>query len=300
MVNAFMNRRTFIKTSLIAGLGMPALSRDSVATPPESYVYPETDEFKKLRMELNARGLVLTDFHIHIRGGMTPEMAAIREKVGGIKSCVLENFGREWPLKTSRDLDAFITKCKKVKIEGKPIRVGIQVNDRDWFRQIDRPTFERLDFVLADTMIMGVTKEGKPQRLWLKDVVIDDPEVWMQKYLRHNLQILDEPISILANPTYLPQCIAHLYDKLWTDERMALVIAKAIDKKIALEVQLETNFARKRFLLLAKQMGAVFSFGSNNFTEKTKNVSNWLMAIRLLNLPQKNILTHPPRLVYPG
>lgn len=300
MIDAFVNRRIFVKTSLIAGLGMSALSRDGVAIQPKNYVYPETAEFKKLRMELHTRGLTLTDFHIHIRGGMTPKMAAIREKVGGVKSCVLENFGREWPLKISSDLDVFITNCRKVHIDGKPIRVGIQVNDRDWFRQIDRPTFERLDYVLADTMIMGITREGKPQRLWQKDVVIDDPDAWMEEYLRHNLQILDEPISILANPTFLPGCIAHLYHKLWTDKRMALVIAKAIDKGVALEVQLETGFARKRFLLMAKQMGAVFSFGSNNFTEKTKNVSNWLMAIHLLNPRQKDILTHPSKPVYPG
>jgi hypothetical protein len=38
---------------------------------------------------------------------------------------------------------------------------------RDWFKQIDPALLKRLDFVLADTMIMGVTPEGKPRRLWL-------------------------------------------------------------------------------------------------------------------------------------
>ena len=238
MVDASVNRRTFMTGALAAGLGIPALGRDAVPANAKSYVYPETAEFRALRDELSTRGLTLTDFHIHIRGGMTPEMAAIRERSGGVKSCVLENFGREWPLKNSRMLDVFITQCRKVKIQGKPIRVGIQVNDRDWFQQIDKATFSRLDYALADTMIMGVTKEGKPQRLWAEDVVISDPDAWMQKYMRHNLQILDEPISILANPTYLPKCIAHLYDALWTDQRMEQVIAKAISKGVALEVQL--------------------------------------------------------------
>ena len=81
---------------------------------------------------------------------------------------------------------------------------------------------------------------------------------------------------------------------------MEKVITKAIVKKVALEVQLETKFARKRFLEKAKEMGAVFSFGSNNFTDKTKKVDNWLNAIRLLNLKQEDILTHPGKLVYPG
>jgi hypothetical protein len=295
-----MNRRTFVKTSLAAGLGMSALNSDGIATQAQSYVYPETTEFKKLRVELNTRGLTLTDFHIHIRGGMTPEKAAIREEAGGIRSCVLENFGREWPLKNSRDLDAFITRCQKVKIEGKPIRVGIQVNDSDWYQQIDKATFARLDYALADTMIMGVTREGKPRRLWNADVVIGDPDAWMEEYMQHNLRILDEPVSILANPTYLPACIAHLYDTLWTDQRMEQVIAKATEKGVALEIQLETEFARERFLMKAKQMGAAFSFGSNNFKETTKQVGNWLMALRLLNLQQKDILTHPPKPVFPG
>jgi hypothetical protein len=107
-------------------------------------------------------------------------------------------------------------------------------------------------------------------------------------------------VTILANPTYLPKCIAHLYDTLWSDKRMEQVITKSIAKGVALEVQLETKFARERFLRKAGEMGALFSFGSNNFTDKTKEVSNWLAAIRLLDLKQKDILTNPKKLVYPG
>ncbi len=295
-----MKRRTFVKASLAAGLGACPLGGRGAAAESKSYVYPDSAEFSALRAELDSRELVLTDFHIHIRGGMTPEMAAEREAVGGIGSCVLRNFGREWPLKSGEDLAAFITASRKVRIEGRPIRVGIQVNDRDWFKQIDRATFERLDYVLADTMIMGVTKDGKPRRLWQKDVAIDDPDAWMEEYMRHNLRILDEPVSILANPTYLPKCIASQYDRLWTDKRMQTVIAKAIAKGVALEVQLGTAFARERFLRKAGEMGAVFSFGSNNFTRKTKNVANWLSAVRLLKPRQENVLTHPRRPVYPG
>ncbi len=295
-----MKRRTFVKASVVAGLGACRPRGRSEAAESENYLYPETPAFKTLMDELKSQGLVLIDFHIHIRGGMTPQMASERQQACGIKSCVLENFGREWPLKDSSDLDAFITDCKKVPVDGRPIRVGIQVNDRDWYKQLDRAAFERLDYALADTMIMGVTKEGKPRRLWQKDVVIDDADAWMEAYMRHNLRILDEPISILANPTYLPKCIAGQYDRLWTDERMETVLAKAVAKGVAIEVQLGTSFARERFLLKAKEMGAVFSFGSNNFTPKTKDVANWLSAVRLLDLRQEHILTTPRKPVYPG
>ena len=36
-----------------------------------------------------------------LRGGMTAEMAAAREKASGIRSGVLENHGREWPLRAA-------------------------------------------------------------------------------------------------------------------------------------------------------------------------------------------------------
>jgi hypothetical protein len=292
-----MNRRAFLGAT--AGAGVALLGGGcATAAWRQGYLYPQTPGFRELQEELRRRALALTDFHIHIRGGMTPRKAVVREKRSGIGSAVLENFGREWPLKSDADLAAFITECKKSEVGGGALPVGIQVNDRDWHRQISRETFARLDYALADTMIMGVTAEGKPRRLWLEDVAIDDPETWMREYMRHNLQILDEPVTILANPTYLPRCIAHLYDELWSDRRMEEVIAKAVANRVALEIQLETQFARERFLTKAKRMGALFSFGSNNFTDKTRDVANWLHAIRLLDLQPSDVLTRPKRLLY--
>ena len=159
--------------------------------------------------------------------------------------------------------------------------------------RIDPALLKRLDFVLADTMIMGVTAEGKPRRLWLPNVTIDDPEAWMKEYLAHNLRILDEPVSILANPTYLPPCISNRYDQLWTEPRMRQVIAKSVEKGVALEIQAGSAYPKPAFLKLAKSMGAKFSFGSNNFDDKTKDLSRWFEAIELLDL-QPADLWHPP------
>ncbi|MEI7911015.1 MAG: hypothetical protein WCK77_15370 [Verrucomicrobiota bacterium] len=248
------------------------------------YLYPQTDAFKQDLAAARLKGLSLTDYHIHIRGGMTLEKAGLRQEHSGIRSAVLENFGREWPLCDTPTLKAFIDLHSQPLPNGQRLPVGIQVNDRDWFKQIDPAQFQRLDYVLADTMIMGVTGEGKPRRLWLPEVTIADPEAWMQEYLAHNLRILDEPISILANPTYLPPCIAHLYDQLWTEARMRQIIAKAVSKGVALEIQAGSDFPKPDFLRLAKGMGAKFSFGTNNFDDKTKDLARWFQAIALLDL----------------
>jgi len=244
----------------------------------------EEGAFKQELANARLRGLTLTDYHIHIRGGMTLEKAALREAQCGIRSTVLENFGREWPLADNPTLKAFIDAHAQPLPDGRRLPVGIQVNDRDWFTRIDPALRKRLDFVLADTMIMGVTAEGKPRRLWLPDVTIEDPDAWMEEYLAHNLRILGEPVSILANPTYLPPCIAHLHDRLWTEDRMRQVIAKAVANGIALEIQAGSDFPKPAFLKLAKQMGAKFSFGTNNFDDKPKDLTRWFEAIELLDL----------------
>ena len=250
--------------------------------------YPDSVVNKCLAEECARRGIVLTDWHLHIRGGMTPQLAAAREGAWIVRTGALENHGREWPLCDNAKLAAFADAVHAVKVGGRPLPVGIQVNDRDWFRQIDKETRAKLDYVLADTMIMGVRPDGRSNRLW-EPQEISDPEKWMERYFEHNMQILDEPISILANPTYLPAAIADKYDSLWTEERMRKLIAKAVARGIALEIQAESSFPRPKFLRLAKEMGAKFSFGTNNFDARPKDLSRWLEAIVWLDLGPNDI-----------
>jgi hypothetical protein len=270
-----MHFPTFVLTCLSLGL---------VQAAEQPFLYPQSDAFKRDLASVHRRGITLIDSHIHIRGGMTLEKAVLRQDQSGIRSGVLENFGRDWPLADNAKLREFIDTHTRPGPNGQRLPVGIQVNDRDWFTRIDPELLKRLDFVLADTMIMGVTAEGKPRRLWLPDVTIADPAAWMSEYMAHNLRILDEPVSILANPTYLPACIAHLYDQLWTEPRMRQVIAKAIAKGVALEIQAGSDFPKPAFLDLAKSMGAKFCFGSNNFDDKTKDLSRWFSSIERLDL----------------
>ena len=82
-----------------------------------------------------------------------------------------------------------------------------------------------------------------------------------------------------------------MYDKLWTDVRMKAVISKAVARGIAIEVQAGSKFQTERFLKLAKKMGAKFSFGTNNFDPRPKDLSRWLEAIRLLDLHGDDIWT---------
>jgi histidinol phosphatase-like PHP family hydrolase len=255
-----------------------------------SPLYPKDATFKLLQHECKKRGIVITDYHIHIRGGMTPQLAAKRELDSGIRSTAMENHGREWEIFDNEKLVAFAEKAKKIDVNGRKMPVGIQVNDRDWFRQIDEKTRSKFDYILADTMIMGKLPDGRDNRLWLVKEIAD-ADKWMEEYIAHNLKVLDEPIDILANPTYLPLPIADQYDRLWTEERMKKIISKAVEKGIAIEIQAMSPYPRPKFLKLAKKMGAKFSFGTNNFDPRPKDLSRWLEVIVWLDLKSDDIWT---------
>ncbi|MBQ9874849.1 MAG: hypothetical protein IJM30_10325 [Thermoguttaceae bacterium] len=237
--------------------------------------------------------LDLRDYHIHIRGGMTPEMAVERARKTGVKSGVLENVGREWPLSTNEILDKFVADVERVNAtlpEEDRLKIGIQVNDRDWFKVIDPKIYRRLDYVLADTMIMGVRPDGSAERLWQlpKDYDVDQDE-WFERYFNHCMTVVNEPIDILANVTYLPEFIADRYDELWTNERMTALIQAAIDNGVALEIQAESEFPKPKFVKLALEMGAKFSFGSNNFDPRLKDTSAWKRNIETFELKKDNL-----------
>ncbi|MBR4653721.1 MAG: hypothetical protein IKO72_10215 [Kiritimatiellae bacterium] len=280
-----MHCRTGFIALVALNLGMAACAAPCAEA---GHLYPKSRTIDFLLAECANRGITITDWHLHIRGGMTPEMAVTREKASGILSSAMENHGREWDIFDNARLVAFADAARKANPR---MPVGIQVNDRDWFRQIDAATRARFDYILADTMIMGRLPDGRDRRLWLiKDISdIGDPEEWMEMYMAHNLRILDEPISILANPTYLPKPLYHLYDRLWTDARMKAVISKAVARGIAIEIQAESPFPSPRFLRMAKAMGAKFSFGTNNFNPAPKDLTRWLDAIMWLDLHGEDI-----------
>ena len=290
-----IQRRAFLALGTAGAAGVALAVPSTTPIEQADFRYGLTRVNDVLAKECARRGITITDWHIHLRGGMTAAMAAEREKASGIRSGVLENHGREWPLCNNEILAAFIAEAKKACVDGRALPVGIQANDRDWFRQLSPENRAALDYVLADTMIMGTGADGKPQRLWLLKEPIADADAWITRYMAHNLRILDEPISILANPTYLPTCLAGEYDRLWTEPRMKQVIAKAVGKGIALEIQAESPFPRAKFLKLAKKMGAKFSFGTNNFNPKPKDLSRWLEVIDWLDLTGDDIWRPPAR-----
>ena len=230
---------------------------------------------------LNAKKIPLTDYHIHIRGGMTPEKALDWAKRTGIRSGVLENHGKDWPLSDNAKLKAFIEDAQRFP----ELLVGIQVNDRDWFKTIDPELLKKLDFVLADTMIM----DG--QKLWSENEYSTANEnAWLERYFNHCMTVVNEPVTILANPTYLPNKIKHRYGDFWTEDRMGKLIDAAVKNKVALEIQAGTEFPNKKFIELAMKKRAKISIGRNNMDDKPNELKRSLDWLEELNVKPENML----------
>jgi len=228
----------------------------------------------------------MIDFHIHLRGGMTVDKAVDRQAVTGINSGVLRNLGQGWPIENDTQLREFLD-----SVAGRPVFVGLQVNDRDWMDRHAKELLDRLDYVLADTMIMPMPNDDSPPvKLWMPDLyTIEDPEAWMERYMQHNLRVLAEPVTVLANPTYLPPPVEDKYDELWTDERMEQLIRAAVKNNVALEINAKSGLPHERFIRMAKRLGAKFSFGSNNFDDIPIDMTRCLESVKRYGLKKDDM-----------
>ncbi len=132
--------------------------------------------------------------------------------------------------------------------------------------------------------------DDQPVKLWIADqYAIDDPEAWMERYVRHNLRVLSEPITILANPTYLPPAVAAKYNELWTDQRMRQVILAAVANHVALEINASSGLPSDRFIRLAKELGAKFTLGSNNFDDRPIDMSRCFDVVERCGLTKEDM-----------
>jgi len=242
--------------------------------------------------EIAKSRLPFIDFHVHLRGGMTVEKAMARQAATGINVGVLRNIGEGWPIETDAQLRAFLDATAD-----RPVFVGLQVNDRDWHEKHARELLARLDFVLGDTMIMPMpTDDSPPVKRWESNgYEIPNAEAWMERYVRHNLRVLAEPITILANPTYLPPAVSDRYDELWTDARMERIIRAAIANGVALEINARSGNPSDRFIRLAKKLGAKFSFGTNNFHDRPIAMTRCSKAIDEFGLAERDMYVPNPK-----
>jgi len=214
--------------------------------------------------KLQRGSIPVVDLHVHLKGGLTLEQALANSRKTGINYGIAVNCGVGFPITNDAGIRPFLDTMK-----GQPVFIGMQAEGREWVKLFSREALKQFDYVFTDAMTFTDDK-GKRTRLWIKDEVsIDDPQAFMEMYVRRIVGILnDEPINIYVNATFLPDCIASRYDELWTPERMQKVIDAAAKNHIAIEINARYRIPSAAFIKRAKQAGVKFTFGTNNVDAK--------------------------------
>jgi histidinol phosphatase-like PHP family hydrolase len=236
----------------------------------------------------------LADYHVHLDEMVTLEKALQLSKERGVKFGIVEHAGTKENryaglLSTDEDLKRYIA-----KLEGKPVYKGIQAEGLDWMTCFSRELVAQLDYVLSDALTFP-EKNGQRVELWRPSVKIDDKQDFMERYTDFNVRVMArEPIDILANPTFLPDCLKDEFDSLWTKERMNRVINAATKYKVAIELNTRYRLPRISFLRMAKDAGVKFSFGSNIHGLDVGKLDYAVEIIRDLGLTRKDIFVPAP------
>lgn len=134
-------------------------------------------------------------------------------------------------------------------------------------------------------------RRGELLYLWDLGPYIDDVEFFMERYVAHTLDVINnpEPLDILGWPLYLPGNVARDYYKLWTKNRMQQVISAAKKRGIAIEINDTAHTPHEEFILMAKKQGLKFTFGSDTRDPKMGRLDHCKSIAQKCGLTQKRL-----------
>ena len=211
--------------------------------------------------------LPLMDLHVHLtyadqsadeNASLAYEKASELSRKMGVIFGIAEEFGSD----DLRINDSLL--LDRINLARKnSLYLGLQVSRRDWSQIFSKETLQQVDYILGDAMIFP-NKTGEMLYIWVPGMPLGEPQEFMERYMAHNLQVLSEPITIWANPTYLPDVLASRYDELWTEARMKKLIDAAVNNKVAIEINSRYKIPSTKFIRMARDAGASFSFGTNH------------------------------------
>jgi len=226
---------------------------------------PSMDEQTDLAIRAQQRDFPVIDWHVHLKGGLTKEMADSMSKAFGINYGVAPNAGEGGVGRMLASDDEVYSYFNEVK--DFPFLRGVQGEGRRWTTVFSREALGIFDYLFTDAMTI-VDHKGRISRIYRpEEVILDgiDKEAYMDHLVDQTVKILSyEPADIYANATVLPGCYQSDYETLWTDERVDTVLDVMKENGIALEISAGTRLPSERIIHRAKQKGLKFTFGTNN------------------------------------
>ena len=251
---------------------------------------PPVDEQKDGIIRLQQRDFPVIDYHVHLKGDLTKEMAHAMSMNYGINYGVAPNAGEGGVGRMLAD-DAEVYAYHD-EISGEPFLFGVQGEGRRWTATFSQEALGIFEYLFTDAMTI-VDHKGRLSRIYRPEEVFFDgigTEAYMDHLVDQTVLILtNEPADIYANPTFLPDALQEDYDRLWTPERVDRVLDVLEKYHIALEINPRYRIPSFDIIKRAKARGIKFTFGTNNVDSNFGRLEYALEAVHACGLTADDI-----------
>jgi hypothetical protein len=267
---------------------------------------PPVNEQQDGIIRLQQRDFPVIDYHVHLKGDLTKEMAHAMSMNYGINYGVAPNAGEGGVGRMLADDDEVYAYYDE--ISGEPFLFGVQGEGRKWTQTFSSKALGIFEYLFTDAMTI-IDHKGRNSRIYRPEEVHFDG-IGKQDYMDHLVDqtvliLTNEPADIYANPTFLPDELQGEYDKLWTPERVDRVLDVMEKYQIALEINPRYRIPSFDIIRRAKDRGIKFTFGTNNVDSHFGRLEYALEAIEACGLqpsdlwfPSMSIRSSRPVVIY--
>ncbi len=226
---------------------------------------PPVDETTDKAIKLQQEDFPVIDWHVHLKGGLTAEMAHAMSMNYGINYGVAPNAGAGGVgrmLANDQEVYEYYDEVKDL-----PFLRGVQGEGRKWTSDFSSVAMGTFDYLFTDAMTI-VDLKGRISRIYRDEEVRPDglsDQKYMDLIVDQTVKILtNEPADIFANAFFLPAFLNDRFDQMWTPERVAKVLDVMQENGIALEISARYKIPNEYIIREAKKRGIKFTFGTNN------------------------------------
>ena len=203
----------------------------------EADTLPPIDEQTDHVIRFQQKDFPVIDYHVHLKGGLTKEMAHAMSMNYGINYGVAPNAGEGGVGRMLAD-DAEV-RAYYEEVKNHPFLFGVQGEGRKWTQTFSQEALGIFDYLFTDAMTI-IDHNKRNARIYRAEEVIRDGvtmDQYMEQIVDQTVKILtNEPADIFANATYIPDDMNADYDKYWTPERVDRVLDVLQEHNIALEI----------------------------------------------------------------
>ena len=247
----------------------------------ENDTLPSIDEQNDAIIRLQQQNFPVIDYHVHLKGGLTKEMAHAMSMNYGINYGVAPNAGEGGVgrmLANDQEVYEYYEEVKPL-----PFLCGVQGEGRKWTATFSQEALGTFDYLFTDAMTIMDHKNRNSHIYRAEEVHYNGvtKEEYMEQIVDQTVKILtNEPADIFANPTYIPEDMQADYDQYWTDERINRVLDVMKEHSIALEINPRYMIPSLKIIRMAKERGLKFVFGTNNVDANFGKLEYCMEAIK--------------------